>query len=71
MLSDPVSSPPVMEYCRYGCGLGVPAFSSVQGTGSARNNGLVVLKGSTAVEVFWGGPLAKIAALMRKILPTV
>ena len=52
-------------------GLGLPAFSSVQGTGSARNNGLVVLKGRTAVEVFWGGPLAKIAALVKKILPTV
>jgi hypothetical protein len=52
-------------------GLGLPAFSSVQGTGSARNNGLVVLKGSTAVEVFWGGPLAKIAALVKKVLPTV
>jgi hypothetical protein len=52
-------------------GLGLPAFSSVQGTGSARNNGLVVLKGSTAVEVFWGGPLAKITALVRKILPSM
>ena len=52
-------------------GLGLPSFSSVQGTGSARNNGLVVLKGSTAVEVFWGGPLARIAALVKKILPTV
>ena len=52
-------------------GLGLPAFSSVQGAGSAKNTGLVVLKGGTAVEVFWGGPLSKIAALMRKILPTV
>ena len=50
-------------------GLGLPAFSSVQGTGSAKNNGLVVLKGGTAVEVFWGGPLAKIAALVERSCP--
>ena len=52
-------------------GLGLPAFSSVEGAGGGNSTGLVVLKGGTAVEVFWGGPLAKIAALMRKILPTV
>ena len=51
--------------------LGLPAFSSVSGAGSARNAGLVVLKGQTAVEVFWGGPLARIADLMRRILPSV
>lgn len=51
-------------------GLGLPAFSSVQGAGSARVTGLAVLKGSTVVDVFWGGPITKIAALVRKILPT-
>lgn len=52
-------------------GLGVPAFSSVQGTGGTKSTTLVALKGGTMVEVSWGGPLAKIAALVRKILPTL
>jgi len=52
-------------------GLGVPAFSSVEGTGSSRNTGLVALKGHTMLNVLWGGPLAKIAALEKKILPSV
>lgn len=52
-------------------GLGVPAFSSVEGAGSTRSTGLIALKGHTMVYVTWGGPVAKIAALMRKIMATV
>jgi hypothetical protein len=52
-------------------GLGVPAFSTVEGTGRTKSTGLVVLKGRTLLTVAWAGSLAKIAVLIKTILPSV
>ena len=49
-------------------GLGVPAYSSVLGSGVYLNSTIVALKGSTELLVTAPAPLAGVAALVKKTL---
>ena len=49
-------------------GLGVPAYSSVLGSGVYLNTTLVALKGSTELLVTAPAPLASVAVLVKKTL---
>jgi hypothetical protein len=49
-------------------GLGVPAYSSVIGSGAYLNSTVVALKGSTELLVTAPAPLARVAALVKKTL---
>jgi hypothetical protein len=52
-------------------GIGSSAYSSTLGSGSFAVNTLVVLKGSTEVLVTGPASLAKVTALMKKVLAKV
>ena len=52
-------------------GLGVPAYSSVLGSGSYLNSTVVALKGNTELLVTAPAPLARVAALVKKTLATL